>query len=449
MEMVTSSTDKGLQQNAAIRRRQTRQKVLNRIRKVNIKNKGAKSFYYFTYATVTAADGNGNKSGKTHSASTYFFNGEPCEGDEHFLRQMKRSIFVSNLTAGSKKSEIKTLFDRYGRIGAIQLRTRTGETIVGRQHISPYSPIVAVIKFSKKAEAQQACESKDGKFIGKIVEMGFQYEKENSIRVDNVEPRVSKTELRDHFKTFGQILNITLETTDGSLILTDNEYLELSYVCCYVRFSRRAEAKAAKDMNEYIFRDRKLRVELAYQKHCDPNKMSNNALRMFFQNFGEVITLDQIPHQHMGYVCYKSPLSADLIKRLGQRIYRNKKIHFEKLDISNLVKANQKQQQKNEPSMMVDNFNMADNAYRLNSPTAPDVLGQTTGTTSVKKGSAKKPKATQKKVANTSMEKVANITMETGVASSAVGVKPKVQRKSNAGVKKSAEKNSKAREDFT
>lgn len=80
---VSSSTDRSLQQNPAVRRRQMRQKVLNRIRKVNIKNKGLKSFYYFTYETV-AVDGR-SKSGAT--ASTYFFNGEPCEGDEQFLKQ--------------------------------------------------------------------------------------------------------------------------------------------------------------------------------------------------------------------------------------------------------------------------------------------------------------------------------------------------------------------------
>lgn len=82
-----------------------------------------------------------------------------------------------------------------------------------------------------------------------------------------------------------------------------------------------------------------MRIELAYQKHCDPNKMSNNVLRMFFQNVGDVIALDQIPHQHMGYVCYKSPLPVETMKRLNSRVYRNKRITFEKLDIGNLVKG--------------------------------------------------------------------------------------------------------------
>lgn len=334
MDAVSSSTS-SLQQNrrkcaAAVRR----QKVLNRIRKVNIKNKGAKSFYYFTYETAT--DGKRNQP----AAATYFFNGEPCEGDEQFLRQMKRSVFVSNIAPGIKKSEIKQLFDRYGKIGAIQLKTRSGETIVGRQHISPYSPVVAIVKFSKKEEAVKACEaSHDGKFPARLVEQTLQYDKENCIRVDNVEPKVTKAELWEHFKAFGVILNILLETNDGSLILTDKEYERQSYICCYVRFSRRSEAKAVKEMNGTLYRNRKMRIELAYQKHCDPNKMSNNVLRMFFQNVGDVIALDQIPHQHMGYVCYKSPLPVETMKRLNSRVYRNKRITFEKLDIGNLVKG--------------------------------------------------------------------------------------------------------------
>lgn len=157
--------------------------------------------------------------------------------------------------------------------------------------------------------------------------------------MDNVEPKITKAELWEHFKAFGVILNILLETNDGSLILTDKEYEKQSFICCYVRFSRRSEAKAAKEMNGTLFRNRKLRIELAYQKHCDPNKMSNNVLRMFFQNVGDVIALDQIPHQHMGYVCYKNPLPVETMKRLNSRVYRNKRITCEKLDIGNLVKG--------------------------------------------------------------------------------------------------------------
>lgn len=333
MDTVSSSTDKSLQQNPAVRRRQMRQKVLNRIRKINIKNKGAKSFYYFTYETAETK--------RKSAASTYFFNGEPCEGDEQFLRQMKRSIFVSNVAPGTKKSEIKQqLFDRYGKIRAIELKTaKDNKTIVGRQHISPYSPISAIVKFSQKEESVKACESQDGKFPARLVEQTYQFDKENCVRVDTVEPKVTKAELWEHFKAFGVVLNIMLETNDGSLILTDKEYQKQSYICCYVRFSSRSEAKAAKEMNGTLFRNRKLRVELAFQKHCDPNKMSNNVLRMFFQNVGEVIALDQIPHQHMGYVCYKNPLPVETMKRLNSRVYRNKKITFEKLDIGNLVKG--------------------------------------------------------------------------------------------------------------
>uniref|UniRef100_A0A1Q3FW55 RRM domain-containing protein n=1 Tax=Culex tarsalis TaxID=7177 RepID=A0A1Q3FW55_CULTA len=383
MDAVSSST--GLQQNPAVRRRQMRQKVLNRIRKVNIKNKSLKSFYYFTYET--AADAKRNQP----AASTYFFNGEPCEGDEQFLRQMKRSVFVSNLAPGTKKSEIKQLFDRYGKVGAIQLKTRSGETIVGRQHISPYSPIVAIIKFSKKEEAVKACEaSQDGKFAARLVEQTFQYEKENCIRVDNVETKITKAELWEHFKSFGVILNIMLETNDGSLILTDKEYEKQSFICCYVRFSRRSEAKAAKEMNGTLFRNRKLRLELAYQKHCDPNKLSNNVLRMFFQNVGDVIALDQIPHQHMGYVCYKNPLPAETMKRLNSRVYRNKRITFEKLDIGNLVKG-----QKQNKSTSGGNLDDADaNVAAASSGVGADNNTSATAPT-VKKA---KMKSIQKKV---------------------------------------------------
>lgn len=364
MDAVSSSTDKSLQQNPAVRRRQMRQKVLNRIRKVNIKNKSAKSFYYFTYEPSEA------KENSQSSPTTYFFNGELCEGDEQFLKQSKRSIFVSNITAGTRKSEIKQLFDKYGRVRSIQLKTRSGETIVGRQHISPYSPIVAIIKFSKKEEAERACVANNGKFQAKMMDQNYHYEKQNCIRIENVEPKITKPELREYFTPFGDILSISLETNDGSLILTDNEYLTLSYFSCYVRFNRRNEAKAARAMDEFMFRDRRLRVELAYQKHCDPNKMSNNVLRMFFQNVGEVIALDQIPHQHIGYVCYKNPLPVETIKRLNQRIYRDKRIHFEKLDIGNVLKGYKQPKTEVGPSDGTD-VGCTDNSGATTAPTGP------------------------------------------------------------------------------
>lgn len=420
---VSSSTDRSLQQNPAVRRRQMRQKVLNRIRKVNIKNKGAKSFYYFTYETVP----------DTKSVtSTYFFNGEPCEGDEQFLKQMKRSVYVSNIAAGTRKSEIKQLFDPFGKVEGIQLKARTGETIVGRQHISPYSPVVGLIKFSKKDEAEKACEVKEGKFQAKMVDHNFQYEKENSIRVDNIDPKISKTELREYYDPFGTILNISLETNDGSLILTDKEYQKLSFVCCYIRFSRRSEAKSAREMHEQVFRDRMLRVELAYQKHCDPNKLSNNVMRMLFQNVGDVIALDQIPHQHMGYVCYKNALPPETIKRLNQRIYRGKRIHFEKLDIGNLIK---KQSKSGGDFMDVATTSSQDEVLPatnlLNAPAA-----STGATQSAKKA---KMKTMQKKAINS------------GAANTSTGgsVKKKVARKHTAaGTKaKAADKAVKAAKD--
>ncbi|XP_053696935.1 uncharacterized protein LOC128744148 isoform X2 [Sabethes cyaneus] len=334
MDTVSSSTDKSLQQNAAVRRRQMRQKVLNRIRKVNIKNKSSKNFYYFTYETAT------DETSKRSDLSSYFFNGEPCE--------VKRSVFVGNLAAGTRKSEIKELFDSYGRVVSVQLKTKNGKSIVGRQHISLYSPIVVILQYSKKEEATQVCEMKDGKFPAKLTECSLQYEKENCVRIDNVDPKLTKLELLEYFRRYGTVLNISLETNNGSLILTDIEYQQLACVCCYVRFSRRFEAKAAKEMNGLIFSNRKLRVELAYQKHCDPNKMSNNMLRMFFQSVGDVIALDQIPHQHMGYVCYKLPLPVETTKRLTQHIFRNKKIQFEKLDIGNIIKGQKQNKSINE-----------------------------------------------------------------------------------------------------
>ncbi|XP_055532932.1 uncharacterized protein LOC129723002 [Wyeomyia smithii] len=344
MDAVTSSTDKSLQQNPAVRRRQMRQKVLNRIRKVNIKNKTSKYFYYFTYEIAVDVT-NKQKS----DASSYFFNGEPCDGDEQFLKQMKRSVFVGNLTAGTRKSEIKELFDSYGKVMSIQIKTRNGKSVVGRQHVSLYSPIIVFVQYSKKEEATLVCNAKDVKFPVKLADCNLQYEKENCVRINNVDPKITKFELLEYFKCFGTVLNISLETNNGSLILTDKEYEKLACVCCYVRFSRRFEAKAAKEMNGLIFRDRKLRVELAYQKHCDPNKMSNNMLRMFFQSVGDVVALDQIPHQHMGYVCYKNPLPTETTKRLNQRIFRNKIIQFEKLDIGNIIKGQKQSKSLSEP----------------------------------------------------------------------------------------------------
>lgn len=117
---------------------------------------------------------------------------------------------------------------------------------------------------------------------------------------------------------------------------------------------------------------------------------------MFFQNVGNVVALDQIPHQHMGYVCYKNPLAPETIKRLNQRVYRNKRIHFEKLDIGNLVK---KQQTKSGGDAMdIGTSSIQDGGGMTSTPNAS--ASTSSGAGSVPKKA--KTKNLQKKMANTS-----------------------------------------------
>ncbi|KFB41156.1 hypothetical protein ZHAS_00008722 [Anopheles sinensis] len=163
---------------------------------------------------------------------------------------------------------------------------------------------------------------------------------ENCVYIDNVLPTTTRQEVWQHFKAFGPIRSIRMELPDGTLVLTDAEYGELRSVNCQIRFRRRAEAlAAAKGLKRSIFKDRLLSVQMAYQKYCNPEELSNNALRIFFQPFGDIVALDQIPHQRVGYVCFKPPVPVDIVKRIHQLpAFRNRRIMVEKLELPGIPK---------------------------------------------------------------------------------------------------------------
>uniref|UniRef100_A0A182J9U6 Uncharacterized protein n=1 Tax=Anopheles atroparvus TaxID=41427 RepID=A0A182J9U6_ANOAO len=263
----------------AATKRQIRQSVLGMLKKVDIKNKALKRFFLFTYDSIEPAV-------KQDSVKKgYFVNGEMCEGDEHFLQHMRKSLFVSNIPGGTKKSEIYQLFQRFGTVLSIQLSTRGGRTIIGQQARQPneYESehyFCCTIEFDSSESAQNACEVKtEGNFIAKPI----------------VDP--SLTEAR----------------------------------------------AAAKGLNRSLFKERHLSVQMAYQKYCNPDELSNNALRIFFQPFGDVVALDQIPQQRAGYVCFKPPLPVDIIKRIHQLpTFRNRRITVEKLDLPGVPKDGSK-----------------------------------------------------------------------------------------------------------
>uniref|UniRef100_A0A182SZA4 RRM domain-containing protein n=1 Tax=Anopheles maculatus TaxID=74869 RepID=A0A182SZA4_9DIPT len=334
------------------RKRQLRQTVLGMLKKVDIKNKGLKRFFYFTYEAEPA-------SAKQECVKKlYFSNGEICEGDEYFLQHMKKSVFVSNIPGGTKKSEIYQLFQRFGMVLSIELRTRGGRTIMGRQTQYPFETgpyLCSTIEFDTPDSAKNACDVKtESTYVAKPIvnpsllgmycceKMGWILSNaykpsegtENCVYVENVPISTTRQELWQHFKTFGPIRSIRMEFPDGTLVLTDAEYAQLRSVSCHIRFRRRAEARAAaKALNRSTFKERHISVQMAYQKYCNPDELSNNALRIFFQPFGDVVSLDQIPHQRAGYVCFKPPIPVDMIKRANLQTFRNRRITIEKLDL--------------------------------------------------------------------------------------------------------------------
>lgn len=95
---MNSSTSSGGEKpdNVPARKRQNRQAVLGMLKKVDIKNKGLKRFFYFTYEADPSA------AKQEQVKKLYFSNGEICEGDEYFLQHMKKSVFVSNIPGGTK-----------------------------------------------------------------------------------------------------------------------------------------------------------------------------------------------------------------------------------------------------------------------------------------------------------------------------------------------------------
>uniref|UniRef100_A0AAG5CTW5 RRM domain-containing protein n=1 Tax=Anopheles atroparvus TaxID=41427 RepID=A0AAG5CTW5_ANOAO len=328
----------------AATKRQIRQSVLGMLKKVDIKNKALKRFFLFTYDSIEPAV-------KQDSVKKgYFVNGEMCEGDEHFLQHMRKSLLVSNIPGGTKKSEIYQLFQRFGTVLSIQLSTRGGRTIIGQQTRQPneYESehyFCCTIEFDSSESAQNACEVKtEGNFIAKPIVDPSLTGTENCVYIENVLPTTTRQELWQHFKVFGPIRSIRMELPDGTLVLTDGEYAQLRSVDCHIRFRRRAEARAAaKGLNRSLFKERHLSVQMAYQKYCNPDELSNNALRIFFQPFGDVVALDQIPQQRAGYVCFKPPLPVDIIKRIHQLpTFRNRRITVEKLDLPGVPKDGSK-----------------------------------------------------------------------------------------------------------
>uniref|UniRef100_A0A182PAH3 RRM domain-containing protein n=1 Tax=Anopheles epiroticus TaxID=199890 RepID=A0A182PAH3_9DIPT len=323
--------------NLPARKRQNRQTVLAMLKKADIKNKGLKRFFYFTY------DAEPSSAKQEQVKKLYFSNGEICEGDEYFLQHMKKSVFVSNIPGGTKKSEIYQLFQRFGMVLSIELRTRGGRTIVGRQSQYPFETgpyLCSTIEFDSSESAKNACEVKtESAFVAKPILNPSLLGTENCVYVENIPAATTRQELWQHFKIFGPIRSIRMEFPDGTLVLTDAEYAQLRSVNCHIRFRRRAEARAAaKGLNRSTFKERQISVQMAYQKYCNPDELSNNALRIFFQPFGDVVSLDQIAHQRAGYVCFKLPIPADIIKRANQQTFRHRRITIEKLELPGIPK---------------------------------------------------------------------------------------------------------------
>ncbi|XP_053670045.1 uncharacterized protein LOC128720402 [Anopheles nili] len=322
--------------NLPAKKRQNRQSVLGMLKKVDIKNKGLKRFFYFTYDADSSVKQECVK-------KLYFSNGEVCEGDEYFLLHMKKSVYVSNIPGGTKKSEIYQLFQRFGTVLSIQLRSRGGRNIVGRQAQYPFETgpyLCSTIEFDSPESAKNACEVKtESNFSATPIVKPSMLGTENCVYVENIPAATTRQELWQHFKTFGPIRSIRMEFPDGTLVLTDGEYAQLRSVNCHIRFRRRAEARtAAKALNRSTFKERHISVQMAYQKYCNPDELSNNALRIFFQPFGDVVALDQIPHQRTGYVCFKPPVPVDILKRANQQTFRNRRITLEKLDLPGVAK---------------------------------------------------------------------------------------------------------------
>ncbi|XP_050069888.1 uncharacterized protein LOC126558002 [Anopheles maculipalpis] len=338
---MNSSTSAGGEKADSVpaRKRQLRQSVLALLKKVDIKNKGLKRFFYFTYETEPSS------TVKQESVKKlYFSDGEICEGDEYFLQHMKKSVFVSNLPGGTKKSELYQLFQRFGMVLSIELRTRGGRTIMGRQTQYPFETgppyLCSTIEFDTPDSAKNACDVKtESTYIAKPIVNPSLLGTENCVYIENIPISTTRQELWQHFKVFGPIRSIRMEFPDGTLVLTDAEYAQLRSVSCHIRFRRRAEARAAaKALNRSTFKERHISVQMAYQKYCNPDELSNNALRIFFQPFGDVVSLDQIPHQRAGYVCFKPPIPVDMIKRANQQTFRNRRITIEKLDLPGTTK---------------------------------------------------------------------------------------------------------------
>uniref|UniRef100_A0A182MN58 RRM domain-containing protein n=1 Tax=Anopheles culicifacies TaxID=139723 RepID=A0A182MN58_9DIPT len=349
---MNSSTSAGGEKadNVPAKKRQIRQSVLGMLKKVDIKNRGLKRFFYFTYEAEPSVK-------QENVKKLYFSNGEICEGDEYFLQHMKKSVFVSNIPGGTKKSEIYQLFQRFGMVLSIELRTRGGRSIMGRQSQYPFDVgpyLCSTIEFDSADSAKNACEVKtestyvakpiaNPSLLGKLLEGWIVCRASNSqpfkgtencVYVENIPIATTRQALWQHFKVFGAIRSIRMEFPDGTLVLTDAEYAQLRSVNCHIRFRRRAEARAAaKALNRSTFKERHISVQMAYQKYCNPDELSNNALRIFFQPFGDVVSLDQIPHQRAGYVCFKPPIPVDMIKRANQQTFRNRRITIEKLDL--------------------------------------------------------------------------------------------------------------------
>ncbi|XP_062536563.1 RNA-binding protein 34-like [Armigeres subalbatus] len=169
----------------------------------------------------------------------------------------EHSIFIGNLPNTAKKSTMKSLFKKYGKILTMRFRTNDGVTLFKKKDRKEAKALNCYIRFETKAEAQAACAMNGHLVEGNRIRVTMHLQKQmghasSTVFVGNINHKTTDNELYDFFNRIGEIEYVRQIADKG-----------IGYVC----FKKGVSIAKALKLNEQLLNGRPLRI-----MKVDPNK---------------------------------------------------------------------------------------------------------------------------------------------------------------------------------
>lgn len=172
------------------------------------------------------------------------------QGEENTLQAPEHTIFIGNLPVTVKKSDLKTLFKKYGTIRTIRFRTNNGRVVWDKKDLQDVPSLIAYVRFSSKEEMKAACEM-NGQMVGtNRIRVSPQDQKQignvkSTVFVGNIRKGTTENELYEFFGRVGPIEYI--------------RYLSMKNIA-YVCFAKGVSIRKALKLHQEKLNDRPLRI---------------------------------------------------------------------------------------------------------------------------------------------------------------------------------------------